>query len=283
MGRAGEGAQQAFDGAAARGPEPGDLVRLAAGDHGERQQDEEYGTRGAGPVAPHAAGHTGEGQGGGVREQDQYGELVQQDGDGDDPSVRAPADHARVPGETAHGLVILALGPVPAPVPARVGGRRPRQQQRRCRDPGGDQRVRRPSWAKCPAIGVTAYSRPAHRPTLGGRAGPPGPRPDPRSRRPRRARGRAERPLGVEGEDGVHEEVVEAVHRVHGVQQLPDLRERAPRHLEGDRLVPPHPATIDPPQTDPEHDEYGYEHGDGNLRTLDDHAPDFVLLVSLRT
>ncbi|MEI5103288.1 hypothetical protein RB200_38110 [Streptomyces sp. PmtG] len=63
-------------------------------------------------------------------------------------------------------------------------------------------------------------------------------------------------------EQGVHEQVVEAVHGVHGAQQPPDLGQGAARHLERDALVAPDGAALDAPEADGEHDE-GREEREG--------------------
>ncbi|WP_067243610.1 hypothetical protein [Streptomyces sp. DSM 15324] len=93
----------------------------------------------------------------------------------------------------------------------------------------------------------------------------------------RRADGRQaqEGLAGAHGEDGMQEQVVQAVHGVHPVQQPPDLRHRAPRHLEGDGLVTPHAPAVQPPQTEREPGPDGQEH----RRTgpvPDVHGPHFV-------
>jgi hypothetical protein len=95
---------------------------------------------------------------------------------------------------------------------------------------------------------------------------------------------------GVDGEDGVHEEVVQAVHRVDAVQQVPDLRHRAPPDQERDALVAPHPAAVEPPQPQREHHGHRHDHGDDPRTrpspvpvltlTLAVHLADFVLLAS---
>ncbi len=114
----------------------------------------------------------------------------------------------------------------------------------------------------------------------------PGPQPHPRPDQPgaecghqargdrRRAHGRKPEDdlVGVDGEDGVHEQVVEAVHRVHPLQQPPDLRQGTARDLEGDRLVPPHPAAVETPEPEGEHHQRGHGHGDGAPGTPRDAA-----------
>jgi hypothetical protein len=92
----------------------------------------------------------------------------------------------------------------------------------------------------------------------------------------------------VDGEDGVHEQVVQAVHRVHVLQQPPDLRHRTLRDLKGDALVAPHAAAVEAPQPDREHHGRGNRHGHRAFadpvrrpRLSLHHKSDYVLLASL--
>ncbi len=203
----------------------------------QRQQEQHHGRRRAPPAGPHPPRHPRQGQRHRVRAEHQHRQLVQQTGQGDDRAVRPPGPRGR-----------------------RVHG--PQEQQRRPGHARRDQRV------GPPLLGVVAGHR---------RDGveETGPQADPRSGQPhtqgrdqagghgRRAhRRQAQHDLArVDRQDGVHEQVVQAVHRVHVVQQPPDLRDRAPGDLEGDALVAPHAAAVQAPQPDPEHRRHGNRHG----------------------
>ena len=165
-----------------------------------------------------------------MREEQQYGELVEEAGDGEDHRVRRP-------------------GAAPD---------RAYEQQCRAGRAGRDHRVR-------PALlGIVADHR-------GDRVQQTGPEADARARqtgaeRRDEAGGRGggedgrepqEDLAGVEGEDGAHKEVVQAVYGVDLVQQLPDLRHGAPRDLEGGRLVTPYASPVEPPAADHQHDGHG--------------------------
>ncbi len=59
----------------------------------------------------------------------------------------------------------------------------------------------------------------------------------------------------------MHQQVVQAVDGVHVAEGVPQLGQGAPGQLEGRALVPPHPAPVQAPQPEAEHDGGGQQDG----------------------
>lgn len=221
-----------------RAADPGHLVRLA---HAQRGQGSQAGADRESDAEGGAAGRTRQRQE--VRGQGQDGELVQQ----------------------TRGEQNRAVG---RPGSGRTAVRGPHQQVRRPDDQRADDGVR------------TALLRvPLYRREDG--EGDPGQQPRARSGEPqaqqrqhsgrsrgRQNRGQAQHEQGVhvsaQTQQGVHEQVVQTVHRVGVPQRRPQVGQGAPRHVVRHHLVPPYAAAApDVPQAEGEGEGGGDEREPG--------------------
>lgn len=162
-------------------------------------------------------------------EQDQDGELVQPAGQGQDGAVGAPPTGG---GRPVQGAQQEVAGPDDGGADQGVGA-----ALLRVLLDGGQEGEHRPGErARTPA----GEPRPRRADAGGGQCRP----------------GHGGQPEGREAavperEDGVQEQVVQAVHGVDAAEQFPECAERAVGDLVGDRLVAPHAVpAVEPPQSE---------------------------------